>query len=300
MSSGDYTALRRIQQIYNDTGIICTTPSIVPPQAATVSPNNYLTITNSNCSRLPACNQTSTCNQTTSDSLSDCITTDLLNKLFKYEKFITTTIKQYTLKPVNNMGIGVLIATDLLIKAGDHISCYDNTDRLNFFKGVINGYDNTTGYLSLYKIYDINGSFDSSNIYSIHLIMCEPDIFKLKERIDLLFQYLFNVDLNTNPDYNPVIITNVKNQEYIYYLFLYLFNIDIRVDANYTTTDVYLLLKLNALYQYLFEVNISVNTTFNPNADSNIPTTIQDYIVQLYLYLFNINIMDHTFYKILG
>ena len=296
MASGDYTALRRIQQIYKNSEIICPAPTVVPPQAA-ATPNNYLTITNSNCSNLPACKQTTT---TTTNTLSDCITTDLLNKLFKYEKFITKSTKAYTLIPMKNMGVGMLVDIDLLIKAGDHIACYDNTDRLNFFKAVINGYDNTTGYLSLYKIYDINGSFDSSNIYSLHLIMCEPDIFKLKERIDVLFLHLFNVDLNTNPDYNPVITTNVKNEEYVYYLFLYLFNTNIRSDATHSTTDVYLLLKMKVLYQNLFEVDISVNTTFNPNANSSIPSTLSDYIVQLHLYLFNVNILNHTFYRILG
>lgn len=296
MASGDYTALRRIQQIYKNSEIICPAPAVVPPQAASSS-NNYLTITNSNGSNLPACNLTAAA---TTNTLSDCITTDLLNKLFKYEKFITKTTKAYTLGPIKNMGVGVLVGTDLLIKAGDHIACYDDGDRLNFFKAVINGYDNTTGYLSLYKIYDINGSFDSSNIYSLHLIMCEPDIFKLKERIDVLFLHLFNVDLNTNPDYNPVITTNVKNEEYVYYLFLYLFNTNIRSDATHSTTDVYLLLKMKELYQNLFEVDISVNTTFNPNANSSIPSTLSDYIVQLHLYLFNVNILNHTFYRILG
>lgn len=298
MASGDYTTIKRIKEMYKTTNRLCNNiPQQTPCPVYPPSSNKYLTITNSNC-RLPPC-QTSN-NISDASSLDSCITTDLLSKLFKNEKFITKTIKEYHLIPIRNLGIGVLVEPNLLLKVGDHVSCYVDTDRLNYFRGVINGYDNISGYLSVYKIYDINGIFDDRSIFSVHLIMCEPDIFKLKERIDMLYQYLFNIDLDTNPEYNPVISLVGRKENYIYNLFMYLFNINIRQDSVYELKDEYLLLKINEIYLYFFNVSINVNPVFNPNSNSVVPVNLQDYIVQMYLYLFNINILDYSFYNILG
>ena len=297
MASGDYTTIKRIKEMYKSTNLICNNTT-TQTTTTTASSNKYLTINNSNC-KLPACQ--TTCQTTTNNStLNDCITTDLLSKLFKYEKFISKTTKEYNLVPMRNMGIGILISPNSLLKAGDHVSCYIDTDRLNNFKGIINGYDNVSGFLSLYQIYDINGTFELRSTYSVHLIMCEPDIFKLKERIDMLFKYLFNVDLDINPDYNPAIELISNKENYIYNLFMYLFEMNIRQETGYALNNDYLLSKINELYEYFFNISIIENTTFNPNNNDVIPATLQDYINQIYLYLFNVNIIDYSFYNILG
>jgi hypothetical protein len=295
MASSDYTTLRRIQQTYYSSTGLCNTNTTPTCTTTTIpSANNYLTINNSACQQLP------TCQTITTDTLTPCITNELLGKLFKYEKYITKTPTEYNLTPVTTKGIGVTITPNLLINVGDHLRFYMDSDRNNNFKGIINGYDNVSGYLSIYNIYDINGIFTTRTSYSIHLVMCEPDIFKLKERIDVLFQYLFNINLDETPDYNPVLTTIGKKENYIYNLFMYFFNINIRQDSTYALTESYLLIKIQELYLYLFDVSITTQSEFNPNGNSIIPLNLQDYISQLYLYLFNINIFDYTFYNILG
>ena len=246
---------------------------------------------------LPICNNNQTLNHS---HLNDALTPTIMSKLFKCEKYITKTIKEYTITPTRNVAIGMLVSPNLLLKIGDHISCYIDTDRLNYFRGIINGYDNITGLLSISHVYDITGTFTTNSIYSIHQILAEPDAFIMNERIDRLYQYFFNSNTIEHEieHTNHLLIGKLEN--YTYDLFMYAFEKNIRIEPSYELCDNYLMLKINELYEYYFDVNIIQNPGFNPNDNLETPVHLEQYVIQLYLYLFDVNILDYSKFDILN
>jgi hypothetical protein len=303
MSSSDYTMLRRFRETTQGS---CNIVNPVPVIISTNS-NNYLTINNTNCV-LPPCNSnniTST-NQyahfSDSNPLSDLLTPILLSKLFKNEKYIAKTLNEYNFIPVRNLGVGMIVPPNLLLALGDHVTCYIDTDRQNSFKGVINGYDNVSGFLSIFKLYDIIGNFSDKSIYSIHLILPEPDAFILKDRVDKLYHYFFNSDTidYSVEDTNHLLIG--KQEEYVYQLNMYMLNLNIRQELNYEITDVYLMNRLNDIYRYRYDgSDIIANPDFIPETYIVAqPTTLEDYIVNIFFDLFGVNVLNDTLFNALA
>ena len=120
----------------------------------------------------------------------------------------------------------------------------------------------------------------------------------LRDRITALYKEVFNIDLaepacctgsgvNPGPGPGPTPGPTQAQATLVVNLFKYFFNQTISSDSDYALTETYLTTKLKYLYQYFFNVDITTNTTFNPNNNGVSLITLNSKISQLYLYFFN-------------
>jgi len=215
------------------------------------------------------------------------------------EKFITKTktIKPYKVVPTKNGTVGFLVETNLPFSQGQPISCSILDNESNFFNGIVFDYDKEIGFLSIGSIENVTGNFNNSVVYNISLISFDPEVVKLKERMDLLYQYLFQIDLKTVPNYNPISEQLQFFEKKVYYLILYLFDYDVRLKPNYQLTEEYLSTQLTNIYTDFFDVDLTMCLCFNPNGTEYIMNSFKKRLYQLYLYLFSINLEQSPWFN---
>lgn len=207
------------------------------------------------------------------------------------EKYITRTVKAYRVAPTKNGTVGFLVEKHLPFLPGQSLSCSIVDNENNFFNGVVFDYDKDIGFLSIGAIDNVTGNFSNSVVYNINLILFDPEVVKLKQRMDYLYKYLFQVELSITPDYNPVTEQLQFFERKVFNLLLYLFNYNIRIENDYVMTEAYLSNELNTLYTYLFNVDLTQQLNFNPNGLTEIMlNTFKNRLYQIYLYLFSINL----------
>jgi hypothetical protein len=207
-----------------------------------------------------------------------------------HQKYMTKTIKKYKVVPTKNGTVGFLVEKSLPFAPNMAISCSIENYEDNFFNGVIFDYDSDIGFLSIGNIDNITGDFSESSIYDINLIFFDPEVVKLKKRMEMLYKHLFQVDLETNPNYDPVDELIKQYDVNIHNLFTYLFNYNMRIESNYAVTEDFLNVQINQIYQYFFNVNIVNNVSFNPNGNGIIMDTLRKKIHELYKYLFSVDL----------
>lgn len=207
------------------------------------------------------------------------------------EKYITKTVKAYRVVPAKNVTVGFLVDKHLPFAPGQSISCSILDNESNFFNGIVFDYDKETGFLSIGAIDNVTGNFSNSVVYNINLILFDPEVVKLKQRMEYLYKYLFQVNLATTPDYNPAAEQLIVFESKIYNLIMYLFQRNMRTDANYAVSEEFLTSQINNLYLYFFNVRIDRNLDFNPNGYQGVYiNTLKSKIYELYLYLFSISL----------
>jgi len=207
------------------------------------------------------------------------------------EKYITKTVKAYRVVPAKNVTVGFLVEKRLPFAPGQSISCSILDNESNFFNGIVFDYDKETGFLSIGAIDNVTGNFSNSVVYNINLILFDPEVVKLKQRMEYLYKYLFQVNLATTPDYNPVAEQLILFDKKIYNLYLYLFNQDIRAATTYVFGEAFLTLKIDYLYLYFFNIKLDRNLDFNPNGyEGMYLDTLKNKIYELYYYLFTISL----------
>jgi len=213
------------------------------------------------------------------------------NKCNTNQTYITKTIKAYKVIPAKNSNVGFLVEKNLQFKTGQIISCSIVDNDSSFFNGTVFDYDKDTGFLNIGDIDNITGNFSNSVFYNINLNLFDPEIMKLKQRMDYLYKYLFQVDLDTLPNFNPVSEQIQFFDTKLYNLMMYLFNENIRNRADYELTESYITKTANYIYKYLFDVNIDRNLDFNPNGFAEISLdNMRSKIYQIYIYLFAVNL----------
>lgn len=221
------------------------------------------------------------------------------NQLVATNRYHTKTIKPYRITPIKHGFITFTVDVHLHNFAVDSsISCYSDSNINNFFEGLINEYIPTTGEITISNINSINGTFDASAIYNVCLLTLNPDVIQLKQRMSNLYQYLFQVDLEVYPNYNPVTEQLILFGTQISHLYNYFFNIDLTIDPEYQIEDYeYLNEKINYLYYYFFDLNITQNVDFNQNGNQVKLYSIKNRIIQLYVYLFKIDLSDDPYFN---
>jgi len=213
------------------------------------------------------------------------------------QKYITKTIKEYRVVPTKNGTVGFLVEKNLPFQANMPISCSVNGNEEIFFNGIIFDYDKEIGFLSIGNIDNITGDFSESTIYDINLILFDPEVVKLKKRMEMLYEYFFQVDLETNPNYNPIVELVKQYDANIHNLFIYLFNFNMRIESNYELSEIFLNAKIAEIYDYLFNVNIINNLGFNPNGNGIIMDTLRKRIHEIYKYLFSVDLAYNPTYN---
>ena len=143
---------------------------------------------------------------------------------------------------------------------------------------------------------NITGTFSESHEYIVNSILFDPETARLKQRMEWLFQKLYQVDLETRPDFNPNdTITYVILEEYIYNLNNYLFDIDIRLKPGYAISNTFLSQCIDDIYYQLFEVTDL--SSFNPNGSDVALTSVENKIYEIYIYLFSVDLAQNATYN---
>ena len=295
MSSSDYISLRRLKNMHQlscNSIPDCHTRPICEPPVHNIPPNvNYCVV--------PAKCVTNN-GQIVSTDLVYCHDNDPChpNPLHLNQKYITKTAKSYRVSPIKNGSVGFLVEKNLPFATGQSISCNILGNESNFFNGIVFDYDAETGFLSIGAIDNVTGNFSNSVVYNINLILFDPEVVKLKQRMDYLYKYLFQIELNATPNFNPVSEQLQFFDKKVYNLFLYLFDQDVHTLSDYQLTEVYLANKVDDLYEYLFEVKLDRNLDFNPNGfDDSLLNNLKIKIYQIYIYLFSINLEQSPWFN---
>jgi len=214
------------------------------------------------------------------------------------QKYITKTIKAYKVLPVKNATVGFLVEPSLPFTIGQSISCSIMDADNNYFNGTVLDYDKDIGFISLGNIDNITGSFSETVVYNINLILFDPEVSKLKHRMEMLFKHLFQVDLATTPDYNPVAAQLIQFDRHMYNIFMYLFNYNIRIEDGYAVTEAHISKLTDDLYLYFFDVSLDRSLDFNPNPHHNVDlSNLKNKINQLYIYLFSVNLEQMPYFN---
>jgi hypothetical protein len=129
------------------------------------------------------------------------------NVIYNYETS-SRTIKKYLLSPNEGGSITFTIKKNLVNFINKQVvSVYyniTNEDGINnYFEGYIYKYDNDSGEISINNIFNISGDFGNSQYYNITLLGFNPNLEKLNNRTDNLYNLLFPKNLFNNEYYDP-------------------------------------------------------------------------------------------------
>lgn len=211
------------------------------------------------------------------------------------QKYITRTIKAYKVAPIKSGTVGFLVEKGLPFSPGQSISCSIMENEDNFFNGIVFDYDKDIGFLSIGAIDNVTGDFSKSVVYNINLILFDPEVVKLKQRMDQLYKYLFQVNLNMVPEYNPAKEQLINLDNNVCNIFKYLFNTDVREEDAYEMTENYLSKQIDKIYLYLFNVKLDRNLDFNPTQRKGVLlNNLKNKVYELYLYLFAIYLEQYV------
>jgi len=288
MSASDYTNLRRYR-----TQMSC---NMVPQCHTnnTTNSGNAVTLSNSGY-----CNVPSQCVSSTGQIIS----ADLIycpDTAFTNQKYVTKTLMPAFVVPVKDATVGFLVEKRLPFVKNQRISCRIADNESNYFNGSVLDYDADTGFLSIGAIDNITGDFSNTVIYKINLILFDPETMKLKERMDYLYKYLFQVNLSSTPNYNPAFEQLVYFERRTIDLMFYLFDYDIRVTPGYQFTEEYLFntIMKDTLYPSLFDVDISQVLNFQPNGNPDVPiNNLKNALYEIFKYLFDVDLEQNTWFN---
>jgi len=204
--------------------------------------------------------------------------------------YYTTTMRKYYLTPVEGGGITTNVCAGLLFVKGNpiYVSNYDISN--NYFKGIVSSYNKVTGEISLTNITNIKGTFAGEYTYALSIIFENPEVFELKDQINYLYKYLFNVNLVTNTSYTVPSLELADIDKHIFNLYAYLFAVNLRTsDSTYAVTDAYLTTAINSLYSYFFEVDLTSTTITLVTGFTN-TSSLTNKVNGLVLYLFEVDL----------
>jgi hypothetical protein len=220
--------------------------------------------------------------------------------VYSIEKFryntIAKTFKKYLLTPIKNGTVTFTIEAYLRnFLVNQSVSVYSDA---NYFEGNILNYDQISGEITINNIDSLNGNFNENLFYSVCLLGFNPEVMKLTKRMKDLYQYLFQVDIDVFPDFNPNIQVLITQRIQITNLYKYLFDTNLENDPDYSIEPDYLENKINSIYYQFFDLDITKNEDFNPNNNGIKINSLKQAINQLFLYLFDINLDNNPTFNI--
>tara|TARA_B110000967_G_scaffold184697_1_gene204346 strand:- start:5077 stop:5742 length:666 start_codon:yes stop_codon:yes gene_type:complete len=215
-----------------------------------------------------------TCNTATTCNTTSC----------KLDTFSSTN-ESVLITPVVNGAISFTVCKNLSFTVGLPVTVSSSTNLNNYFEGFIYSYDACNGIITVNNIQYVSGVFTASSIYLLNVTNNITELNSLRTQITELYA-LINGSGNT--------LLNQYNIDVIE-LYYYLFNQDIRLDSDYVLSESYLNMKMNFLYVYFFDVDItaSINSAWNPNNSVQL-NTLSNKISQMYIYLFGTHTSTFT------
>lgn len=209
---------------------------------------------------------------------------------------ISKTIRKYEISPLADRSVNFIIGKNNLFNTDNFVYVANADLSNNYFKGTVTSYDKFSGEISIGKISNIVGTFTTANFYKVSIIFENPDLFKLEERINNLYDHIFNVNLVNTPSYSLSATNLSDNEQFIHNLYIYLFNTNIRDYTTYTLSDTYLSGIINEIYANFFDLDLTQITSQynNPNGNNVILNTLQNKTYQIYLYFFEIDLATNS------
>ena len=234
-----------------------------------------------------------------SDSESEKRCKKIENKCEKYSGKTETPIKIRILGESTT----IKIQCGLSYMQGDNVSVCSIADNNDYFQGYVQYYDPKTGYIAISQIKFISGKIGKSeDIYIVSLLTVRPDLDVTTNRINDLYKYLFNVDLNDTNNSNFE-LESYLSYNYIIALYAYFFDEDITTDGDFDSTDDYFNDKINFLYYEFFgdatKAYDPTKTPSNPNVNRIKLSTLAIKVSQFYLYFFNNNLTLNLGFRII-
>lgn len=273
MSSSDYTTLKKLNYLNNCTSNVQNTCYTYqnPPSCSSY----YISCaTKSDCSNNNTCNTVDTCN-----TVATCNTVDTCNTVTtcKQDTF-SSTIEEVLITPSLNGAVTFTVCKNLSFILGLPVTVSSSSNLNNYFEGFIYDYDKCSGNITVNKIQYISGIFTAPSIYLINVTNNITELNSLRNQITQLYALLDNSGNTLLTQQNSDVIE----------LYYYFFNQDIRQDGDYTLSDVYLNTKMNYLYTYFFDIDITLssNSGWNLNNTSVQLNTLTNKISQMYIYFF--------------
>jgi hypothetical protein len=222
--------------------------------------------------------------------------------VYNIEKYryntISKTFKKYLLTPIKNGSVTFTIEAYLKnFLVNQVVSVFSDN---NYFEGNIVIYDQISGEITINNIDCLNGNFNDNLFYSVCLLGFNPELIKLTKKMKDLYQYLFQVDIDAIPEYDPNIESMYLYRLQTTRLYKLLFDINIENDPEYSIESNYLENKVNNLYFQLFDLDIKRNEDFNPNNNGIKLNSLKNSINQLFIYLFDINLDNDPTFNIIA
>lgn len=309
MSSSDYTNLRRIRHVYYPTLTTCAQPAVTTTTCA----QGQLAVSN-DC----GCNQVSHthsgCNTVTNHSHTNCgcnenTLAQTVEHLIPDRTTTVTTPTEYFVKPKLFGTATFAIDKCLSFSKGSYVSVVQDVSNSNYFEAEIFDYANDTGLLQLYNISVVAGPFSVASKLTISLFPGYKEVKLVRDRMAVLYKSVFNIDISptdtafgglvpslpTLPTVPTTPTTGTLTTEEltaalakIVTRYSYFFGTNITTDSTYEQTEEYLETKINELYIYFFNANVSSSTdaSLNPNNNGVALSTVLVKIEQFDLYFF--------------
>ena len=322
MSSSDYTNLRRIRHVYYPTLTTCaqpTTMTISCAQGQLAVPNdcgcNQVTHTHSGCNQVSHTHSGCGDNTVADHSHTNCgcnenTLAQTVEHLIPDRTTTITTATEYFVKPKLFGTATFAIDKCLSFSNGSYVSVVQDVSNSNYFEAEIFDYANDTGLLQLYNISVVAGPFSVASKLTISLFPGYKEVKLVRDRMAVLYTSVFNIDISptdtafgglvpslpTLPTVPTTPTTGTLTTEElaaalakIVTRYTYFFGTNITTDSTYEQTEEYLETKINELYIYFFNANISNSTdaSLNPNNNGVALSTVLVKIEQLDLYFFN-------------
>ena len=320
MSSSDYTNLRRIRHVYYPT--LSNTVSNCTPTTVTYSAgNSYIlpstvpvTHTHAPVAHMPVTHNHCDCNSTvvttpvvdTNTSLCDggaiVHPNGLVEQVVPDKTTSVTTASTYLVAPkVGGTETFLIDKCNIAFTSGSFVSVVSETSSSNYFEGEVFSYDKDTGLLQIKDVGTVTGDFTTPSKYKISIVPAYKELELLRARMAALYKEVFNIDLTVNTTetgtgsgtgtddsstLTPAELTTAVNTTQT--TFSYFFASSIASDSDYAQTEAYITTKVNELYTYFFDVDLtsSANSTFNPNNNGVAITSLPIKIEQMNLYFF--------------
>lgn len=327
MSSSDYTNLRRIRHIYyptisNTTGcntnaVSGTASYIVPSTVPVTYAPSYA------CPPTYSCPPTTTCATTCSDTTNTCCTqttpttttcnctptTTLANTVcdnrivyqnplgYSVEQIlpdktsIVTTAESYLITPQKEGTASFIIDKCLSWVKGMFVSVVSDLSGSNYFEAEVYSYSTSTGLLQLYNLDIVTGTFTDASTYTISIIPAYKEMSLLRQRMIAVYASLFNQDISdpnaSTGSLSAAELSAATTLTSNYYL--YLFGVALSTVSGYSATEAFLTTTVNDFYSYFFDVDLtaSANSSYNPNNNGVVMSTLTIKLEQFGLYFFD-------------
>tara|TARA_B100001057_G_scaffold481160_1_gene554858 strand:+ start:3597 stop:4607 length:1011 start_codon:yes stop_codon:yes gene_type:complete len=327
MSSSDYTNLRRIRHVYYPT-LSNTVSNCTPTTVTYSAGNSYIlpstvpvTHTHSPVAQMPVTHAHAPVTHNHCDCNSTVITTPVVNtntslcdggaivhpnglveQVIPDKTTSVTTANTYLVAPkVGGTETFLIDKCNIAFSTGSFVSVVSELNSSNYFEGEVYSYDKDTGLLQIKGVGTVTGDFTTPSKYIISIVPAYKELELLRARMAALYKEVFNIDLTVNTSetgtgsdtgstdsgtLTAAELTTVVNTTQT--TFSYFFASSIAGDSDYAQTEAYITTKVNELYTYFFDIDLtsSANSTFNPNNNGVAITSLPIKIEQMNLYFF--------------